>query len=258
VSTPLSLTQSKTALTVNLSASFQAVGGTAPYTYSVRANGAGGTINSSTGAYVAPALVNNGSFDAPTQIYDTIQVVDSSSPVVQFATAQILVGTPLLLFADIIQNGLGLANGRVYLWDQKIFQPTDADLYIAIQVLSCKPFASINSVDGSGSGVNSNQSVNMYSQLQVDVISRDTSARDRKEEVIMALNSNYSITQQEANQFYIGKLPPGAQFVNLSLPDGAAIPYRFNIAVALQYVVSKIVAVPYFSTFSAPQINSNS
>lgn len=251
----LALTQSKTALSVNLQASFLAIGGTPPYTYSVRANGAGGIINSSTGLYTAPNIINGGSYGPPKQIYDTIQVKDNIGAI---ASSQILVGSSLLLFCDIIQNQLGLANGRVYLWDQKIMEPTDSGLYVPVAVLSCKPFASVNSSDGSGSAFNSTQYVSMYAQLQVDVISRDTEARDRKEEIILALNSNYARSQQEGNSFYIGQLPPGAQFVNLSSADGAAIPYRFNISVAMQYFMTKTQAVPYFSTFSTPQINTNS
>jgi hypothetical protein len=55
----------------------------------------------------------------------------------------------------------------------------------------------------------------------------------------------------------IGKMPPGGQFGNLSAQDGAAIPYRYNIAVAMQYAVPKTVAVGSFTTFSTPQINTN-
>jgi hypothetical protein len=252
----ITITQSKTALGVNLQAGFTASGGTAPYTYSVKTNpiGAGGSINSTTGLYTAPPFVNGGKYALANQMYDTIQAKDSLGAI---GTTQILVANPLELFCDVIQTSMGLANGRVYLWNQKIMQPTDAGLYVAVAVMSAKPFASINTSDGSGSGLNSQQSVNMYAQLQLDVISRDGEARDRKEEVILALNSDYSRSQQEANSFYIGKLPPGAQFVNLSNEDGAAIPYRFNISVAIQYCYVKTVAVPYFSTFSTPQVNNN-
>lgn len=252
----LLLTQSKTALGVGLTASFLATGGTPPYTYSVRQIplGAGGQINSSTGIYTAPNVVNGGLFGPPKQLYDTIQVNDSAGA---FAIANILVGTPLLLFCEIIQNCLNLANGRVYLWDQKMAQPTDSGLYVAISVLSCKPFSNTNKYDGSGANSNADQSVNMYALLSVDIISRDAEARDRKEEIILALNSNYAQAQQEANSFYIGKLPPGGQFVNLSEQDGAAIPYRFNISVALQYFYTKTSAVPSFGSFQTPQVNTN-
>lgn len=255
MTTPLSIAQTLTAVAVGLTSSFQASGGTAPYTYSVRANGAGGTIGSSSGIYTAPAVVNGGSYGPPTKIYDVIQAKDNVGAVV---IAQILVGNPLLLFCDIIQNQLGLANGRVYLWDQKIFEPTDSGLYVAVSVLSCKPFGNINTFVGSGSSSNSVQFVSMYAQLQIDIISRDSEARDRKEEVILALNSNYALQQQDANSFSIGRLPPGGQFVNLSGQDGAAIPYRFNIAVGMQYAFQKTQAVDSYNSFQTPALVSNS
>lgn len=251
----MSITQNKSALGVNLQASFLAINGTPPYVYSVVAGGAGGVINSSSGLYTAPGVVNGGLYGLPLKEFDTIQAQDSLGVV---ATSQILVGAPLMLFCEILQNYMNLANGRVYLWDQKIFQPTDSGLYIAVSVISCKPFASTNAPDGSASGLVSDQSVNMHATLQVDIISRDTEARDRKEELILALNSDYSRSQQEANSFYIAQLPPGSQFINLSSPDGAAIPYRFNISVAMQYFFVKNVAVPYFNTFTTPQVNTNS
>lgn len=255
----ISLSQSLYAVAVNITASFLAAGGVPPYVYSVRqipdGTHAGGTIDSSTGMYTAPAVVNQGNYTQPKQLYDTIQAVDSLGAM---TTAQILVGTPLLLFCEIIQNQLGLKRGRVYLWDQKIFQPTDAGLYVAVKVLTCKPFGNTNTFDGSADNTNSIQSVNMYAQLELDVISRDWEARDRKEEVLMALVSNYSQLQQTANSFFIGKIPPGSQFINLSDPDGAAIPYRFNISVAIQYFVNKVTAVQSYDDFLTPQVNTNS
>ena len=243
----LVLTSSITALAVNLTSSFLATGGTAPYTYAVLPNGAGGTINSSTGLYTAPSTVNSD----PKKLYDTVQVTDHVGAT---TTAQILVGTPLLLFCDIIQSELGLAQGRVYLWDQKIMQPTDAGLYVAVSVPSCKPFANTTTPDGSGSGLNTIQVVNMLATLDLDIISRGPDARDRKEEVIMALASQYSNSQQEANSFLIGKLPAGSRFLNLSQIDGAAIPYRYKISINMQYAVTKTKAVPYFDTFSSAQV----
>lgn len=238
----LALTQSLTAIIPGLTSSFLATGGTEPYGYSVRANGAGGTINSTTGLYAAPAVGSSN----PKHLYDIVQVTDADGAI---TASKILIGTPLLLFCEIIQRELWLADGRVYLWDQKIMQPTDDDLYVAVSVMHPKPFSNSNKFNSDGT---STQSVNMYAGLQVDIISRGPAARDRKEEVILALNSDYAQSQQEANSFYIGKLPPGAQFLNLSSIDGAAIPYRFNISVAIQYFVKKTKPVPFYDVFADP------
>ena len=240
----LALTQSLTAVGAGMYSSFLANGGTPAYVYTVVPGGAGGTINSSTGLYTAPAVASS----SPKTAYDTILVTDST---LATATAQILVGTPLLLFCEIIQREMGLANGRVYIWDQKILEPNDSGLYIAVSIPRCKPFANTNELYN---GVQS-QSINMLAWVDLDIISRGPEARDRKEEVLMSLNSVYAEQQMEANSFYIGRL--SSSFLNISLVDGAAIPYRYKITCQMQYMVNKTKSYPYFDDFEDPTIYTN-
>lgn len=236
----LSLTQSATAVTPGAYASFLATGGVAPYTYAVLPSGAGGSINS-IGRYTPPSTASSN----PKFAYDIIRVTDASTAT---ATARILVGTPLTLFCEIIQQEMSLTDGRVYLWDQKLMQPSDFDLYIAVSVASAKPFGNSNRYQTDGGGLDAYQYVSMYNLLNLDIISRGPAARDRKEEVILALNSIYAQQQQDANSFYIGKL--STNFINLSEIDGAAIPYRYRISVAMQYAYVKIKPSQYFDTFA--------
>lgn len=247
----LRVIQNFTAVAPGISSYFGASGGTGPYVFSVLDGGAGGTINASTGLYTAPAQMS----EIPAQISDVIQVRDSLAAV---ATASILVGTPLLLLCDIIQNQMGLAQGRVYLWDQKIMQPTDDGLYVAVSMPSCKPFANNINYDGSGAGLLGIQTVNMMATVDIDIISRGPAARDQKELVLMTLNSVYSEQQQEANSFLIGRLPAGSRFINLSDVDGAAIPYRYKISMNMQYAVTKNLQVPYYDDFEEPGVVTNS
>lgn len=246
----LTLLQTKTAMGPGLTASLLGVGGTGAVSYSVRPDGAGGTINATTGIYTAPTTLSTD----PKDLYDTIVATDSLGAT---ATAKIFVGTPLHLFCEVLQKELGLADGRVYLWDQKIMQPSDNDLYVAVGVQSCKPFGNSIAPDPTTGWANAIQSVNMMATLDIDIISRGPAARDRKEEVILALNSLYAQAQQEANSFYIGKLSPGARFLNLSVVDGAAIPYRYKISVNMQYTVKKTKAVDYFDTFQTVSVATN-
>lgn len=239
----LLLTQTVTAISPGLTMSFLATGGTSPYVYSVRANGAGGSIDASMGVYTAPNTMS----EDPAKTSDIVQVRDSAGKI---ATASILVGTPLLLVCDIIQNQMGLAPGRTYLWDQKIFEPIDSDLYVAVSMPICKPFGSIISYDGSGSGLNSNQSVNMLSTVDLDIISRGPAARDQKELVLMTLNSVYSEQQQEINSFQISRLT--TNFINLSDVDGSAIPYRYRLSFQMTYAVQTTKPVSYFNVFQTP------
>lgn len=94
--------------------------------------------------------------------------------------------------------------------------------------------------------------------LTIDLISRSFEAYRRKEELLMALASNYSLTQQERNSFFIGKRPAGGQFVNLSNIDGAAIPYRFNLSLNIQYFSTVTKAVDYFDQFNDADVVTES
>ncbi len=243
----LTLTANNLAISPGLDSSFVATGGSSPYIYSVMPGGAGGSIGSISGIYSPPSTIG----DTPQSYRDTIVVVDDASA---STSLSILIGDPLILFCDILQTELGLDNGRVFIWDQKIKSPNDSGLYIAVAVIDCKPFANTNKILDNG---DSEQSVNMMATLQLDLISRGPTARTRKEEVILALNSSYSQSQQEKNSFYIGKLPPGSRFVNLSQEDGAAIPYRFTISVAMQYFVKKVKAALYFDDIQDVEIDTD-
>lgn len=243
--------QNVTAIRNNLKTIFKGSGGTAPYSYAVAPNGAGGTIDPVTGVYSAPQSLS----DDPSKAIDTIIVTDSTpvTPVVAQAIISIL--DPLGLICDIIQSELGLADDQVFLWDQKFTLPNDSRLYVAVSVVSCKPFGNkVEHVDIAGT-FKEVQSTNFYAILGIDICSRSTSALYRKEEVIMAMRSDYAQSQQEVNSFKVATLPTG--FVNLSNMEGPAIPYRFNISVPIQYAVSKIKGVPYFDTFDNVGITTN-
>lgn len=281
------------AIGIGNSTSFGASGGTPPYTFAITTSGAGGSINPYTGIYTAPYSI----VSTPQTSIDIVTATDALSAT---ASTSITVCGVLELICDIIQQGMGLANGRVYTWDQKINQPTDSGLYVAVSMLNCKPFG--NNIDyatvplgpsnnlfsyrtysypsnpgttGFNSYTSYNtswnwlsyqqtvngilssvQTVNMQAQIQLDIISRSSEARDKKELVVMALQSVYSEQQQEANSFYISKLT--TSFTNLSTIDGAAIPYRYALQFSAQYFIKNVQPIPYFNQFQTPSVVVNS
>ena len=244
----ITLAQTATAVAPGITASFLAGGGVSPYVYSVKSGGAGGTINANSGIYTAPAQMGTTALT----LYDVIQAIDNVGAIV---TSKILVGNALFLLCDIIQTQLGLASDHVYVWDQKLFQPTDSQLYVAVSVPSCKPFANNISYD---TNLTATQTTNFLATVDLDIISRSWAARDQKEKVVMAIMSDYSQQQQAANSFLIGRLP--TNFINLSQIDGAAIPYRYKISFQMQYaseIVTAASATSYFSTFYYPTTYTN-
>lgn len=221
-----------------------AFGGVEPYTWSIEPTKTiGGTI-SPTGDYTAPAQKNG---------IDRIVVTDSTPVTPLKATYDVNVGTAFHMAADIIKTELGLADDQIFLYNTKFNPPKDERMYVAINPLTLRVFGSSNKVVDGGEG--SLQSVNVFAPVDVTIYSRSTEALLRKEEVVMALDSNYARSQQELNGFYIGKV--SGSMVNLNLIEGAAIPYMFNIQVNLQYKVTKQSAVPYFDTFDAIEVKTN-
>ena len=243
----LALNQTKTALAPGCIAYFLGNGGTAPYVYSVLAGGAGGSINSSTGVYTAPSTPPSD----PT-IVDTVRVTDHVGAIKE---STIVVGYAIILLREIIKKYMGITDdNRLFFWNQKQWQPTDSNMYIFISVPGYKVIG--NNLIPGANGTSAENYVTMAAMVDINIVSRGPDALLRNHEVIMALNSTYSQSQQVANSFLIGRIPTA--FTDLSGgPDGAAIPYRFHATVNVTFGVSKTEDVEYFTTPAEIQVNTN-
>lgn len=211
-----------------------AAGGNEPYTFEIVSGG--GILQA--GVFTAPEIGLGNT---------TLRVTDSDGVSVD-QIAHVL--TPLQLICDVIQQGMGLADGRVYLWDQKIFSPTDPGLWVAVSQLSSKFISNSNTFDPV---MGQMQSSVIRSTLGIDLVSRDTSARDQQGRFLFALTSQYSQNQQGRNAFRI--FPICTQFLNISEIDGAAIPYRFHADLQVQYQLLQSSDVPFYDNFSQPSVS---
>ncbi len=155
---------------------------------------------------------------------------------------------PWKLVCEIIREEMELDDEQVYLYNNKFNIPPDEKVYIAVALGPSKPFSNIRREVSNDAGLAEEQTTNFQCTLIIDVMSKGPIARDRKEEVILALGSTLSQRTQEENGFYIA--PISSSFVPLSSLEGAAIPYRFNISVAIQYKTSKSKQIAYYDTFT--------
>lgn len=241
--------QNLKAIAPNIETMFGQVGAVGSFTFSILPNGAGGTIDSATGLYKAPQLTNYN----PKKFIDTIQVEDSLGTT---ATATIMVLPAIGLLAHIIQVEMGLSESQVQLYQQKFNVPNDSNVYVAVGMLTQKPFGSSKTYKDIGSGLNEVVSTMWKCIAWVEIYSSTNLAFLRKEEIAAAIFSTYSEQIQEANNFKIAKMP--SQFTNISSADGPGVPYRFNISVNLSYTVSKEKPVPYFDQYEFATINVES
>jgi hypothetical protein len=161
------------------------------------------------------------------------------------------------IVCDILTHEMSLSSGQVYLWNEKVMEPKNSALYIPVHIISCKAFGVTrrNVVDQVTGNLNQVQSVNMRTVLDINIQGRSTDARDRKEEIIFALTSAYSLQQQSANSFTIARLPEN--FNNLTKTDGAGILFRFSVSVAIQYFKQKTSLVDYYQNFPGPSLLVN-
>lgn len=158
----------------------------------------------------------------------------------------------LQVICGIIQEDMGLAADQVFLWNQKWDSPSDARPYVSIRVLRKKPFGVSNPGRSNLVGYEENPSANFQATLSVDIFSRGLIARDFGDGVLLAFSGDAARKAQEKYGFYIA--PLASEIVDISDVDGAAIPYRFNFTVNIQYFVLKQKQVDYYDVFVTPTI----
>jgi len=229
-----------THVAVGMKIPFSTVAGTPPYTYSVLPDGAGGSIDAN-GLYTAPQTIG-------------VDVIQSEDSLGEKVTTEVCIGTPLHLVCDIVSKFLNLGSDQVYIMNQKISPPDDERLYVCISVLTGRAFGSSNKPKP-GAGLDEELSVNVFAPLDITIYSRTIEALLRKEEVVMALNSNYARSQMELNSFVVASVP--GPIVPLNYPDGAAINFMFNISANIQYMATKVRPTPYFDDFQGSAIETN-
>lgn len=156
--------------------------------------------------------------------------------------------TVLTYICDLLQSELELADDQVVEYNNKWIVPNDQRMYVVLTIFSCKPFSNYRSEIATTDGMQTQQVTNFQALLQIDAISRSKIALDRKEEILMALNSIAAEQSQLANGYLIGKITTG--FVNNSSIDGAAIPYRFTLSLNIQYAVTKTKDIDFYDSFT--------
>jgi hypothetical protein len=114
---------------------------------------------------------------------------------------------PAKIVADIIQQAMGLTAGQVMLSNQKNFIPIAGPLIVLSYIGPSKVISNVDEWTDVGGVFTEIQSVTMQHLLQIDIMSYDSSARTRKDEIIFAIRSLLSEAQQELYQMNIARQP---------------------------------------------------
>lgn len=93
----------------------------------------------------------------------------------------------------------------------------------------------------------------IFSTMQVDIQSRNNDARDRRTEVLAALNSTYSEEKQEALGCRIFSIPQS--FTNTGNKQGGSSLNRWSIRFKMTYKQVHTLGIDYYDKFKA-EINT--
>lgn len=156
---------------------------------------------------------------------------------------------PLKVIADIIQTKMKLAAGRVMLYNQNYDIPKDDAIFIMVGEEDSYVFATSTNTGLNKDGVYEEINDAMIrSTVIIDVLSAGPEARERKHEIILALNSIYSQQMQEQNTMRIAQLPVG--FVNTSEAEASQMLNRYTIKFNIMYKKKMSDTVDYYDTFN--------
>jgi len=159
------------------------------------------------------------------------------------------------VLAELLRTELDLtvAPPRVFIYNQKWNIPDDDGLFVNVSFLSDRVFSSNSTIVNdplSDTGMTEELSTNVQETYQIDVFSRDNSARLRKHEVIFALRSLAAQQACETYSFKIGSIP--SSFIDLSQIEASARLNRYALRFNLLRGYSRTKSIDAFTNFTIP------
>jgi hypothetical protein len=159
---------------------------------------------------------------------------------------------PVKVIAQIIQNQLGLEDDHIIVGEEKFDIPVDKTLFVALFDEGPKPISRSNRLD-----TDTNEEIGTVTRLhpiRIEICSFNNEARQRKEEVVIALGSIYAQQVMEQYQCQVASDP--VSFVDTSSAEPSSILKRYSAVVNVTAMYGKVQAVPaskgYFSKFNVP------
>lgn len=147
----------------------------------------------------------------------------------------------------IIDEQLNMPVGRVFAYNSNVDLPQDSELFIPLYYTERKHVANNSKMVPTPTGLEEHQAINMVEDVIIALISRDTSARDRVQEVFLALNSYYSRNLQAVNKLHISWI---GEAYDKSFLEATSMLNRFDIKIRVFRSYEKINSIDYYDSFS--------
>jgi hypothetical protein len=162
---------------------------------------------------------------------------------------------PVKVLADVIQEELELDDAHIVLTNEKWPIPPDEGIYVAIGTMSVKVVGNNNFLRPIVGDAEEVRQIVVDELVQIDVMSFNSDARIRKEEILMALASQVCLRAQAEYQFQIARVPTG--FVNASSLEETKILNRFTTTIVIKSIRTKVKTAEYYDQFAETEVHSN-
>ena len=157
---------------------------------------------------------------------------------------------PILILKDILQDRMLLTDEQIFIYNQDFKIPTTQGLFVVLNYGTTQNYSTTNQfipADEAEEGAEENISMLTKEDYIINLMSKNNEARLRKEEAIMAFNSNFSQEKQNEFQFQIARI--SNSFNNVSELEGAGMLNRFAITISLLAHYSQTNDTAYYDTF---------
>lgn len=154
----------------------------------------------------------------------------------------------LKLICGLIQDFMGLDNKHIYIYNQKWIIPNDKKICVVVGCSNVKPIASCKEYKEENGAFKECFFVNNIAEITINIFSYDMEATNRKDEILMALNSDTAKNLQAQYGFSIGTLQ--LNFNQNDEKDGTKILNRFVLDFNLIYQSKKEVITSYYNDYN--------
>lgn len=142
----------------------------------------------------------------------------------------------------ILINQMELKQDRVLIYDENLDLPNDPELFLTVEYRNSIMIANRNIFDTSGDVPIECQQVYMLESIVVGLLSRNLDAQLRKDEVAMAIKSQYAQLMQEQFSFRIGR---SVKIDDLSALEATAMLKRYDVEIMVYAWYQKTVTPGY-------------
>lgn len=147
----------------------------------------------------------------------------------------------------ILDKEMQLPQGRCFAYNNEVDLPKDKEIFVVLKMVSKTPYSNITREKQTENGLQEIQTINMAEDIIISICSKNTDARERCHEILMALNSNFSQQIQEKERVHISTI---SEIFDNSFLEATAMLNRFDVRVTVIKAYEKVSNIDYYDKFS--------